>query len=790
MWQWLTQIDGLQQIHDVGIALRAGWPIAAVVLAVGLAVALGFWLYSGYATVAPRLRWLLAVLRAGLVGLIVLLLFEPALKLDASITRRVNLLVLIDQSKSMTLRDARLAAEDVRRAAIAKGLMPLEEPDADVSLRVRQQIDSPARIELSTALLGPDGASLLERLQRDYKVQLYGFATQPAVVEAADLAALASPADASSGRTALGDALDQVAQRHAGQPMAGIIVLTDGAQNHGRDPIAVARRIGQRDVRVFPVGIGLGEPDDVAVRQVVLQEVVFPGDRVPVQVTLRADGFAGRPAVVKLLLDDREVASRAVNLKGGTQFEAFEFIPQDQDIGTRRLRVSVSALAGETTIENNQADRSVLVTDRRIRVLYVEGRPRWEYRYLRRVLQRDRRLEVKYVMTQGDPQLAANADEHLAAFPTEADEAFAFDLLIIGDVPASTFNDEQFARIEELVGQQGGSMLMLAGRQFAPVGYRGTVIEKMLPVRLGDARKPWLSVGPNMHPALTVAGRRAGAMGLTDDGVDDHLVWRRVAPMDRIANLGKAKPGAVTWLTLSKRHQGEPYPLVAWHRFGSGRCLYVGTDALWRMRYRVGPKYHERFWSQSIQFMALSRLLAGRDRIRIETDQREYTQGEPVQVFATVQDESWQPLRAAEYDVVVRASDAAGPTRRVTLTASPDRPGVFTGTLTDVTEGSYVLQPAGQTESPSQAQFIVRSADLEMREPALQEERLSRMADASGGMYVRLDGLQQMLNALETDQLQTRRAVMMPLWDLPVTYVLIVLVAGLEWFLRRRSSLP
>ena len=794
MWQWLTQVENLQSIEDARFALRAAWPGVAVVLMVLGAVCLGLWFYSGYGIAAGRRRRLvLGGLRAGLIGFLVLLLFEPVVELSANVARRSGLLVLVDASQSMRLADSRASEADCRRAAMARGIVGLDQRDAQVTMRLRERVGRPKRLELAASLLGPDGVGLLRQWGAEHQVHLYRFGRDLGEVDRSEGISLQQLAlgEQQADATQLGAALRQAAERHVGQNLAGIVVLTDGANNTGPDPVAIARRLGQQQLPVYCIGLGASAPDDVQIKSALVQEVVFPRDRVPVRVTINSSGYRGRPTVVKLLLNDRTVASRAVNLNGGTQFETFEFQPEASDVGTAQLRVTIGALPDEATLENNQWSRSIVITDKRIRVLYIEGKPRWEYRYLRRVLQRDQRIEVDYYMTEGDPRLAENASNYLSQFPEDAAKAYSYDLVILGDVPSSVFSDRQIQRIEELVSRQGGALLMIAGRQFAPVSYRGTAIEKMLPVRLGDASKPWLAVPDSVYPQLTLSGERSGVARVGDRPGEDRLIWKRVAPLERLADLQGAKPGAAVWVTLSDSSvSSEVYPLVAWHRYGAGRCLYVGCDALWRLRLRTGSLYHERFWSQSIQFVALARLLAGRDRTRLETDKRRYVTGEPVRVYATVQDEAWEPLVAEDYTVVLRPMDSDRARREVKLAAVPERDGIFEATLNNLREGQYAIEPAEGGEQEVVAKFAVEAASVEFRESALQVETLKNIAEASGGKFARPDALPEFLEALKSNSSVVRRKIKLELWDLPLAYILVILWAGTEWYLRRQASLP
>ena len=192
--------------------------------------------------------------------------------------------------------------------------------------------------------------------------------------------------------------------------------------------------------------------------------------------------------------------------------------------------------------------------------------------------------------------------------------------MILGDVDSSFFSTEAFLRLEELVRERGGSLLMLCGSRFAPASYAGTPVERMLPVRF-DSEGEWEDVDESVYPVLTPEGRSSLVMTLENDQDQNDLVWSRVAPLDRLPPLLEPRPGATVLAELSDtQSRANRYPLMSWQRYGTGKCMMMATDRLWMLRFKTGDKYHWRVWSQCVQFLTLSRLMGEHKQIRLETD--------------------------------------------------------------------------------------------------------------------------------------------------------------------------
>jgi hypothetical protein len=592
--------------------------------------------------------------------------------------------------------------------------------------------------------------------------------------------------------TNIADSLEAAASSGRGVPLAGVVLLTDGLDTSSRRRGAVLHDLGVRGVPVYPVPIGLADPDDVSIRNVVMQDVAFSGDKVPVRVQIRSRGYEKRRASVTVRLNGRHVARRGVRLAGGLQFEDVFFNVDLHDKGAAQVEIAVEPFADEATAENNLVRRSVRIVNEKINVLCIEGSARWEYRYLRAMLKRDPRINATFIATCSGPEIARNSSEYVARFPERREDAFKYDLVILGDVDSEFFTADEYLRLEELVRDRGGSLLMLCGARFAPSSFSGTPVEKMLPVTF-DPDGEWEVVDDAVYPALTPEGRGSLVMTLEQEREENDNVWSRVAPLVRVPPLLEARPGAAVLMTLSDAgFRGDPYPLVAWQRYGTGKCMLMGTDRLWLLRFKTGDKYHWRVWSQCIQFLTLSRLMGEHKRIRLETDRAIYPVDGQTQLYAHVLDDRFEPVMQSGFEISVIPLDVPGTDpQRVTLRPDAESRGLYEGFFSPTRPGRYRVQAnEGDRSLSNTTEFQVADVEPEMANTEMQIERLRTVAELSGGKCLGVQEIQDLPSLLRLERHEETYTVETPIWDNAWIMLLLVALMGAEWITRRRYDLP
>ena len=744
-------------------------------------------------------RGVLGLIRMVVLALIVATLLEPTAVLRETHTRQRGLPVLIDISESMSMKDQRKRTEDLVEAAAALDLLPRSDatkPDLaalNLNVKQRQAIASASRLGLATNLLSGSARPTLQSIGEhlDISYHTFGKTTRMLSDDSVVVPKTFSELKANESETSIATALESVANS-GGIPPAGILLMSDGIDNvTSRRSESVLRDLGTRGIPVYTIPIGLTDPDDVSIRNIVMQEVAYSGDRVPVRIQLQSKGYEKRMARLKVMVNGRRVSQRSIQLDGGLQFEDIDFRVDVYEKGAAQIAVVIEPFDDEISVVNNRIERSIRIVNEKVNVLYIEGNARWEYRYLRAILKRDPRINATFIASNVGPEMARNSSEHIERFPNDREEAFQFDLIILGDVDASFFKEDELRLLKELVRDRGASLLMLCGPMHSPGSYTGTPVETMLPVRF-DSDSPWEEVPESVYPVLTPEGSSSLVMTLENESEANDRIWSRVSPLDHLPPLLAAKPGATVLASISDNgSRAQRYPLVAWQRYGTGKCMSVATDRLWRLRFKTGDKYHWRFWSQCIQFMTLSRLMGEHKRIRLETDRAIYSVGSQCRLYAHVLDDDYEPVMQPRFDVIVSSLD--GDSSRETISLRPDRahPGLYEGYFAPPTAGRYRVESNADDQKISNTtEFQVAVVKQELTNPNARVENLKRIADLTGGACLNMREFSKLASLVNNEQVTTTVRSERPLWDNGWVAFLIIGLLGVEWILRRRNDLP
>jgi hypothetical protein len=761
-----------------------------------LCVGAAIFLYARAPGLSRAGRLLFGTLRFLMLALLLLMFLQPSMSFVEHVNVPGKLLVLVDTSKSMGIRDTRKTDEELTEAALAAGKVSFDEAARRQPVFSEQDIrelTGLSRMDLVKGLLRKTGRDVLDRMSESVDIRYCSFADalEPLGRHRSMSADAFAGLEAEREATHLGTMVEEAVRRCDG-PVAGVVLFTDGASNGGAGPLDVARKMGERGVPLFPVGVGLPRPDDVWLQSLMIQDVAFPGDTVTVNAEIRSHGYENRQTHLTVYVDGKRASRKSILLTGQPQFEPIRFDVERWSKGHLRVEVAVSPLPGEATDSNNRRERRVRIVDEKIKVLYIEGSARWEFRYLRAILKRDPRIRARFIMSGRSAQLTRLTEEYVSRFPEEPGKAFSYDLVILGDVPASFFTDEQLLRIEELVRDRGGSLLMLAGRRYAPVDYADTPIERMLPVRFEHGEK-WKEAAANAHPVLTPEGKCSMVTMLEDSGDRNDAIWARMKPLGHIPSGIEARPAATVLAELSDPGtQLSRYPVIAWQRYGAGKSMFIATDRLWRLRFKTGDKYHWRLWSQGIQFLTLSRLLGQHRRIGLVTDRAVHREGENVRVRASVLNAAYEPLIAPFYQVQVERPGEAGgkPPTPLRLKPVPRRPGLYEGYFLPEAEGRYRVVAAPRDRPHAHdAEFHVSEVRRELATVGLDRAQLRNMAGVSGGRYLSIPELPALPEWIDRQRQPITVVRDMSVWDTWPMALGFVVLAGMEWFLRRKYSL-
>jgi len=782
------------------------WQIFLIVLMV-VAFAAASYLFEPKGQ-RSKLKVPLAVLRAVLIMAAIAILFRPVESNEQREVRDGLVLVAVDTSRSMGFQD-REKDED-RRAAIADAL--------GVSTDRLREMD---RLERSRMALRADDYEVVDALAAKNRVRLYGFdSTRRRLAEIDKLAdadetertgAVVSAmgeletvvADGQS--TALGDSLQRILTDVRSERVAALVLLTDGRSNGGSiNAEAVAARFGRKGVPIYAVGVGDPDPPrDLSVDDFRAPDVTLAGDVMRGSVLVRAQGYSEpREVRVRIKLDDLQVAEETVLVGGDRPEWEYDFSTKIERAGEYTLEASVEPDPDELTSDNNRAIRRVRVIDERIRVLYVEGYPRWEYRYLKNALIRDSHMQVQCLLLSADPQYHQEHTEGVPALTRlpSRDELLEYHVVLLGDVNPEArdrrgnpvFYDGALAAIRDLVKERGGGLLMISGEQSAPRDYANTPIADVLPVQIDERRanqdfsKPW-------RPRLTREGRQSPLLRLERNEADNRELWDvRLSDLFWYMRSERAKPQARVLMVhpRDRNHHGN-YVLAAWHRFGAGTCFWLGFDEAWRWRASVGDKYHYRFYGQIIRFLSLQSFTRAK-RFFVTTDKTHYDVGEEVRIRAEVRDRD-AVSQPEMQEVIVDLPD--GTPERLQLKAIEGEQGKYEGVYKPIQIGVYRLRidpgDRGSESEVAERVFEVKLPRLELQEPRMDQDGLERIARASnGGRFMRLNELQDLPEKIMplTEVIHVGRTERQ-LWDQWWVIALFVGLVCLEWIGRKLCRL-
>ncbi|MDR1191118.1 MAG: hypothetical protein LBK60_05545 [Verrucomicrobiales bacterium] len=749
------------------------------------------WAYRRF---AGRLAWpwraVLTALKVTLLAVLALLLTRPVLHLTVDESVRHPLLVLLDQSQSMGLADRRDALKDLTRAALAKGdLSPaagLSKAPADSQLAGLKQL---SRKQLLEYLAANEKMDLWRRLREHADLEVYGFGRKAAKLgdlTGADAAMFFTKVAYEENVTALGDALRQVLDELRGQPLAGILVITDGASNTGAPPVEAAAVAKQDGVPLFLYGVGVTSPQDLIVSGVTGPATTNARERVEFIARVKSQGMMGKKAVVQLKADGRVVASQPLEPRADGEQE-ITLGYQPETTGEVAIEALVAPLPEEALKDNNSAVTKVRVVDDKINVLLVQQEPNWDFEYLLVMLRRDRRVKVQCVVLKGDQGPDA---PFLDGLPADKKELFKSDVIILSDADPTVLGASFMEALREWVDKIGGGLVLVAGRRFLPNTYAGTPLEPLLPVEPLPA-KVAQTYTPPVALTLTPAGEGSAMLELSDNPVENRALWKKMPGLSWTAWVGNARPGAQVLLadpTPERVTRAGAMPVMATQNFGLGQTLYVGTGQTHRWRHKVGEKYFARVWHQMLQTLA-NQKVAGKTLTQLRTDRPRYATGERVRISGRLFKAGFEALTDAEAPglVVVKPADGRARNVELRLQSIPDRPGEYRGEFVAPEAGEYAFSTL--RDPATVLKFEVAEPRVEFTDMAMNEKLLREMAVVAGGELVREEDLNKLPGLVKARTARNTTFKTIPLNFTPWLLALLLVCAAGEWWLRRKLEL-
>ncbi|MCK6551995.1 glutamine amidotransferase [Myxococcota bacterium] len=574
------------------------------------------------------------------------------------------------------------------------------------------------------------------------------------------------------------------------------MLYSDGADTEGLTPEA-ARALGAKiGAPIYAVGFASdAAAPDLALRRVIADDFAFVHNTVTLDVELEARGLDVNRVPVTLKQDGTVIATKEATFDAGRARVAFEFKPHR--IGKLVYEVTTPVQAGEIVESNNAKSLVLKVIRDRIRVLQVAGRPSWDERFLRELLKRNPNVDlISFFILRSTTDQQKAPQEELALIPFPVNDLFTTELPTFDVVIYQNFNfrpyhmGQYLPKIRDFV-QKGGSFLMIGGDASFEDGFYGdTPLGEILPVITSGAA-PW-DAG-EYTPRLTKEGRRHPITRIGEPGEPPENVYQRLPALAGFNNSTALAPGAQA-LLVHPSLPGNP-PLVSIREVGQGRTMAVNTDSLWFWRFPAvadggAGREFDRFWSSALRWLIKDPELA---RVRVKAERSVISLGDPVGAEVKVLGPDYQGLGSAAVITELLAVDGAQreSVARQEGTTGPE--GTVLAQFEDVAPGTYVLRASatvngerlGQAEEP----VIVEAADLEYQAPFPRPDILRALAEGSGGKFFDVGDRLPKLDIKDTRRVEVDRTKRVTIWDTMPIFLALLALAGLEWWLRRRSGL-
>ena len=732
-------------------------PVPGAFLAVLAAAAtlIILWVYVRSSRGTVRLsRVTLLALRLAVIALMVFCLLRPVLVVRTVEPQRNFLAVLLDDSRSMSIAE---------RNSAARGAFVEE-------------------------AFGPE--SRLRRALADrFSLRFFRFA--------ASSDRLADPRNLTftGTRSNLSQALERTAEAMSGLPTSGIVVLTDGADT-SRSPLGdTVRRLKSASLPVFAVGLGRETFDrDIQLGRIDPPTAVLKGTTLMVEALVAQTGYAGQKVPLVVEDEGQTIATQELTLPRDGEPATVRVSVPLSEAGPRVLRFRIPVQPGEQVKENNQREALVRVEDSREKLLYIEGEPRYEMKFLRQAVAEDKNLQIVTLQRTAERKflrLDIDTPEDLGGgFPKTREELYAYRGVILGSIEASAFTQDQLRMLADFVSLRGGGLLALGGRRaFAEGGFAGTPVAEMLPVMIdgpkaADTFVARVQVVPTrlgqIHPVTRIAPTEEASLGR----------WKTLPMLTTVNPVTRVKPGAA--VLLGGGPSGRDNQVVlAYQRYGAGKAIAMPVQDVWTWQMDVSmpieDQTHETLWRRLLRWTvdAVPR------RVDVVPDRERVEAGDQVKVTASVRDARYIGVNDAS--IHAKVIGPGGAEQDLPMAASVDHDGEYTATFVAGHDGLHeiAVEAAQGKDAPIAARAFVRAApdDAEYFDAAMRGTLLRRVAEDTGGRFYTPESA----STLPDDITYLGKGVTVlqekELWDMPIVLILMIAFLSGEWLLRRGTGL-
>lgn len=765
---------------------------ALVISAAASAAVLVVWLYSRESRqVASPYNFLLPSLRASAVAMAILILAGPVWHRRQVVGTLGRVVFAIDNSESMSMTDT---------------------VDSE---------SSPTRLDRALAMLAGRGEQQgwLESLTKTHEVDVIAFSSgEPSIIwssseeqelpSAFDVQASGQRTDLATGMASplatLADSKSDDEEEILAADRAAVVLMSDGRDNVGRSPLELAERLQAAGVGVHAIGIGSeDDPVDVGIVNIIRPDTVASDGKLSGEVVLRTLGDVEESSaerMVRIETDGRVVWQKTVPAGRGTQ----QIVPFEIDVdkiiseqqqetprGVRRssvvmdLRAIVEPIAGDTNATNNALPFRVAASTRDRKLLILDGSSRWETRYLKNLFERDPAWTVdKVLYGTGTDMPFVKRGEESGQFPNTREAMAQYDAIILGEVPPDQFSETDANLLRDFV-TRGGGLIVIDGRygrlkeladsslpELIPIEYSTQpqiVVEALRPSRIGMD-----------HPVLNLWGEK--------DELEEF--WQNLPPPP-IASSLRAQEGSEVWAEAISEN-GEATPWLVTRLYGGGRVFYLATDQTWRWRYKVGDRFHARFWNQLLLAVMQPPYSASDDYVALGTDKIEYETGESSTVRVRLQNTQGKPVGDATVDALLIADDRIIAT--VPLTVDDPARGTYGGLTPPLQRGAYQIRvrASGFDANALQATtpiWVGTPDTMELGRVSLDADSLTQITELGGGQYLHESSAEQILNTLKPLSSGSVIESDILVWQSFYWFWAMILLLAVEWWMRKRAGL-
>ena len=743
-------------------ALLGAWPKWMLVLLIVMAaVGLAWLIRSRLSEAAPVMRswraWIIWGLQTLLAAVLLVLLWHPAITV-AELKKQQNIIaVLVDDSRSMGITED----GSTRQAEAVKALE----------------------------------SGVLTSLNRSFQTRLYRVDNVAARIDSLKDLKPGAPS------TRIGDSLKQLSEETSDLPIGAVVLLSDGDDNSGGVSADAINTLRARHIPVHTVGFGRERAaHDVELDDAVVAPRALADSRIAAKITFHQRGYAG--AKINLTVRDastgqaKMLASRTINLgpDGNLQTETLMF--DVGGAGAKTLQIAAVALAGEENTSNNTMTRVVNVGSEPRRILYIEGEPRWEYKFIRQAEEDDRMVQIVSMVRTSENKVyrqgIADPKELAGGFPSRAEDLFGYQGLIIGSVEAGYFNPVQQQLIHDFVDRRGGGLMLLGGQfALADGGWNASHLTDLMPTTLptqaGTFHREADPKNGTTHTTavLAPAGVDNIITRIVDDPAANAAKWKKLPYLMDYEDPGTPKPGAAVLANMITP-EGRTLPLLITQNFGHGRSAIMATGGSWRwqMSSPLGDTAHDLFWQQLLRWLVSDTP----GHVTASVPAQMLLDNGAVTLTAEVRDQQYNPATDAKVEAHILGP--SGVSALVEMTPVPDSPGQFQAAWSAPKTGAYLTEVTAQRANKELGRDVLTFQRMdgvaENFHTEQNRELLEHLATQTGGRYWKPADLGKLAGAIPFSEAGVTTRETKDLWDLPLVFLALLLLRFSEWWLRRK----